>query len=97
VVDVAVVELGSVQSSGDPELSDRERALTALVAQLEEALASREVIGLAMGIIIARTGHDRDHAFRLLIEQSQHENRKLRDVAADIVDTAERRRPGGAG
>ena len=94
---MGVMEVGTVTSASDAELSARERELTVLVAQLEEALVSRETIGLAMGIIIARTGRDRDHAFRVLIQQSQHENRKLREVAAEIVVNAERSRTSGTG
>jgi AmiR/NasT family two-component response regulator len=33
-----------------------------------------------------------DEAFDTLVTQSQHENRKLRDVAADIVARSQRRR-----
>jgi AmiR/NasT family two-component response regulator len=97
VLEEAAVDVDIVMAEGDGEATPRERALTMLVAQLQHALSTRETIGLAMGIIIARTGRDRDHAFRLLMEQSQHENRKLRDVAADIVSRAERQRGAGVG
>ena len=41
------------------------------------------MIGQAKGIIIASIGCTSDEAFDLLKEQSQTENRKLRDVAAE--------------
>ena len=37
-----------------------------------------------MGIIIGSKGCSADEAFELLTRQSQHENRKLRDVAIDF-------------
>jgi GAF domain-containing protein len=52
---------------------------------LQEALATRETIGMAKGILMATTGCSADDAFDLLRTRSQHQNRKLRDVAADMV------------
>ena len=60
---------------------------------LERALAGREVIDLAKGIIMNSMGCTPDQAFNTLVEQSQAENRKLRDVAADIVARARRGAP----
>jgi AmiR/NasT family two-component response regulator len=51
------------------------------------------VIDMAKGIIMNVTGCGPDEAFASLVKQSQHENRKLRDVAADIVARARRIRP----
>jgi GAF domain-containing protein len=59
---------------------------------LEQALVGREVIDLAKGIIMNAIGCGPDEAFDTLVKQSQQENRKLRDVAADIVARAQRRR-----
>jgi GAF domain-containing protein len=59
---------------------------------LEQALVGREVIDLAKGIIMNAIGCGSDEAFDTLVKQSQQENRKLRDVAADIVAHAQRRR-----
>ena len=53
--------------------------------QLRTAMVSRETIDLARGIIIGTTGCSPEDAFRRLVHQSQHQNRKLRDVAAGIV------------
>jgi GAF domain-containing protein len=49
------------------------------------ALVSREVIGQAKGILMAQSGIGPDEAFELLRQSASREERKLRDVAADIV------------
>jgi GAF domain-containing protein len=61
-----------------------------LADQLTEALESRVVIEQAKGILIA-SGKTGDEAFDVLRRASQTRNRKLRDVAADLVAKAERR------
>jgi len=63
-------------------------------ANLERALDSRDLIGQAKGVVIVTVGCSSEDAFRLLRDQSQHENRKLVDVAAEIVERAQRRRAG---
>jgi hypothetical protein len=62
------------------------------LASLRRALESRDVIGQAKGIIMAAIGATADEAFALLVKQSQGENRKLTDVAADLAALASRRR-----
>jgi GAF domain-containing protein len=59
-----------------------------IVQHLEAALASRPVIEQAKGIIMAGEGLTPDEAFDVLRRASQRENRKLRDVASDIVARA---------
>ena len=59
------------------------------VADLRGALASREVIGQAEGILIERERITADQAFDVLRRVSQHLNIKLRDVAQHLVDTGE--------
>ena len=59
---------------------------------LTDALASRDVIGQAKGILMGRDGVDADAAFALLAAESQRENRKLRDVAQDLVRSVGHRR-----
>jgi GAF domain-containing protein len=58
--------------------------------QLRVALESRELIGQAQGILMAREGCSPDAAFDLLREVSQRTNRKLRDVALDVVSAIQR-------
>jgi GAF domain-containing protein len=53
--------------------------------QLEQALASRSVIDQALGILMAQQRCTADEAFALLRTHSQNNNRKLRDVAADLI------------
>ena len=48
-------------------------------------MASREIIGEAKGIIMERQGCTRDEAFDILRRASQRENRKLRDLAEELV------------
>lgn len=58
-----------------------------LTQQLQDALKSRAVIEQAKGVIMARRDVDADVAFALLRQQSQQENRKLRDVARTVALT----------
>jgi len=60
---------------------------------LKDALASRDVIGQAKGILMSQDGIDADAAFALLAAASQRENRKLRDVAQDLTRSVDRRGP----
>lgn len=61
-----------------------------LAEQLEEAMRSRAVIEQAKGVIMGDRRCDADAAFRVLREMSQRGNRKLRDVAQEIVDNVSR-------
>jgi GAF domain-containing protein len=56
-----------------------------LSEQLRDALATRAVIDQALGVLMAHNTCDFETAFAILRESSQHQNRKLHDVAADIV------------
>lgn len=55
------------------------------LAQLHVALKTRDVIGMAKGILMERHGVDPDRAFDLLVKASQHANVKLRDAAEWLV------------
>ena len=57
------------------------------VAQLEKALTSSRCIGAAIGILMASRQVPQDRAFELLKESSQRANRKLYDVAAELVES----------
>ena len=52
--------------------------------------STRDLIGQAKGIIMASLGCSPDHAFELLVKQSQAENRKLIDIAAGITAQVQR-------
>ena len=58
------------------------------VAQMKEAMASRAVIEQAKGLIIMQEQCGSDAAFAVLARISSLANRKVRDVAREIVDQA---------
>jgi hypothetical protein len=58
-------------------------------ANFQAALATREMIGQAQGILMERERISPDEAFDILRRASQHLNIKLRDVAQDLVETGE--------
>jgi AmiR/NasT family two-component response regulator len=60
------------------ELSDQ-------VSQLKVALDSNRRIGMAMGLVMGQLGVADDEAFDALRRISQNTNRKLRDVAHDVI------------
>ncbi|SET37105.1 GAF and ANTAR domain-containing protein [Geodermatophilus poikilotrophus] len=60
-----------------------------LAENLQKAMEFRSVIEQAKGILIERHKLTADQAFRLLTEASMHTNRKVRDVAEDLVLTGE--------
>ncbi len=64
-------------------------------AQLHEAIATRQGIGEAMGIIMSRYKVPEDRAFEVLKRVSQARNVKLREIAREVVETGEV--PGGEG
>jgi ANTAR domain len=57
-------------------------------AHLKAALRSRTVIGQATGLLMATLNMAPDEAFAELARVSSHANRKVRDIAAEIVATA---------
>ncbi|MHB1709982.1 MAG: GAF and ANTAR domain-containing protein [Acidimicrobiales bacterium] len=58
-------------------------------SNLNEALATRELIGQAQGILMERERLTSDQAFDILRRASQHLNIKLREVAQGLVDTGQ--------
>jgi GAF domain-containing protein len=60
---------------------------------LQAALESRAIIDQAKGILIERYKVTADQAFQLLARASMTTNRKLRDIADDLVRTGELRLP----
>ena len=59
------------------------------VANLHTALASRDVIGQAKGILMERYRIDAVHAFDLLVRASQRTHRKLNVIAEQLATTGE--------
>jgi len=56
---------------------------------LEEALQSSREIGMAVGVLMASGKIPQDEAFDRLRQASQNLHRKLRQIAAEVVDTGE--------
>lgn len=74
------------------DVEDATEAMTVEIRRLENlhgALASRQVIGRAEGILMQRELITADQAFDLLRRASQHLNIKLREVAQYVVDTGD--------
>ncbi|MFI1988471.1 GAF and ANTAR domain-containing protein [Actinoplanes sp. NPDC020271] len=61
-----------------------------LAGHMQTAMESRAVIEQAKGIIMGQRHCSADEAFTILSRASQESNRKLRDVAAELVDRAQR-------
>ncbi|MEV4283500.1 GAF and ANTAR domain-containing protein [Actinoplanes xinjiangensis] len=61
-------------------------AQTTLAQHREIAMRSRAVIEQAKGIIMGDRRCSADEAFTILTNLSQHSNRKLRDVAATLIE-----------
>jgi GAF domain-containing protein len=61
-----------------------------MAEQLQTAMASRATIEQAKGIIMGAVGCGPDTAFERLVQQSQHENRKLREIAEELVRRQDR-------
>jgi GAF domain-containing protein len=57
---------------------------------LERALETRGIIDQAKGILMARTGTDADQAFESMRRASQRSNRKVFDLAREIVESTGR-------
>jgi hypothetical protein len=71
--------------------ADREHDYEVQVANLRLALESRDLIGQAKGVLMVTKRCTADQAFAMLVKQSQHENRKVVEIAADIIKQTNRR------
>jgi hypothetical protein len=74
------------------ELEARDELHAQELETIRRALETRDLIGQAKGVIMASMGCSPDESFMLIVKQSQHENRKVTDVAAEIVQRATSRR-----
>jgi AmiR/NasT family two-component response regulator len=59
------------------------------VEHLRKALASRDVIGQAKGILMERFRVKAEEAFHLLVESSQRQNVRVADLSVQVADTGE--------
>jgi phage terminase small subunit len=86
-------QMTDAQTLHDGETAAATAAHDHEVDGLQHALASRDMIGQAKGVIMAALHCSADEAFALLVKQSQAENRKLTDIAVDITANVQRRAP----
>ena len=59
------------------------------VRDLRAGMATREVIGEAIGILVERRRITRRQAFQLLVQASQHNNVKLHEIARLVCETGQ--------
>jgi GAF domain-containing protein len=78
-------EAFAAQCTAALTLSLRQVRQAQLQHQLAEAMVSSSVIDQAIGILMAQQRCTAATAFDLLRQASQNRNRKLRDIAADII------------
>lgn len=83
--DVEAAQIITSMGSGYVLHANRIRAQHDLADQLQGALESRDLIGQAKGILMARGGVDAGTAFDQLRTVSQQQNVKLREVARKVV------------
>jgi DNA-binding response OmpR family regulator len=57
------------------------------VGQLRQALQSNRATGTAVGIVMTRYDLDSERAFQVLVRASQQNNRKLTDIAEELIRT----------
>jgi len=70
------------------ELQRRDELYAHETDMIREALETRDIIGQAKGVVMAALSCSADEAFHLLRQQSQHENRKLVEVAVEVAKRA---------
>lgn len=86
--DVEAAEILATMAAGYVVNATRMQQQRELQRQLETAIESRDIIGQAKGILIAREGVSGDRAFEMLRSLSQSSNVKLREVARRLVESA---------
>jgi GAF domain-containing protein len=86
-----LAELLARQASATLACASALEAAERMTAQLREALETRDLIGQAKGILMERESCAPEEAFDMLRRASQRTNRKLRDVANDLVSSRVRR------
>jgi GAF domain-containing protein len=97
----------NLYSTESEEVSDEAKSMAELFAaqaavalsanrrrlHLDAGMQSRQLVGEAVGIVMERYQLDEHHAFQFLARTSTSSNIKLRQVAQDLVDEANLRRP----
>lgn len=83
--EVAWAMLYTTAAEGIVRALARYRSMRELADNLRQALISRTVIDQAKGVLMATQRVSADEAFDLLVDRSQRENVKVRDLAHEIV------------
>jgi ANTAR domain len=68
------------------ETSSRVEQLEAEIAQLKDALARRQQIGVATGLLAQRFAISPERAWSLLVRLSQNGHVKVRDIAQALIN-----------
>ena len=93
--DDATVPIGTILAAHAALAFDRARDREQ-ISGLEQALSSNRTIAMAIGMLMATHRIKEREAFDLLRVASQRSNRRLRDIAEDVVRTGGLRRGPGA-
>ena len=72
--------------AGRPDTSSRVAELEAEIAQLKDALATRQQIGVATGLLAQRFAITPDRAWSLMVRLSQNGHVKVREIAQAVID-----------
>lgn len=88
------VETDTTEKAGSTESTSSHDLTVAQdrISNLENALVSSRIIGIAIGIVMERHKLESADAFHLLVQASQRANLKVRDLAEQLVYTGEIRR-----
>lgn len=84
-------ELAQHQKDHADDLEARDEAHLQETEAFRRALETRDLFGQAKGVLMASLGCSPEAAFDLIVKQSQHENRKASEIAAEIVERARNR------
>ena len=69
-----------------PDSSSRVAELEAEISQLRDALARRQQIGVATGLLAQRFAISPDRAWSLMVRLSQNGHVKVREIAQAVID-----------
>lgn len=80
LADAAAILLGAAQPVEAP---------ARLSAALQAALVSRETVGMAAGVLMAREHQDPEAAQEALLAAARAQGRRVAEVAAQVLETAQ--------
>ncbi|WP_229904920.1 GAF and ANTAR domain-containing protein [Lentzea cavernae] len=85
--DEGLMRLFTTTASATIASAQHSQRLHDQIQSLERALVTRAVIDQAKGVLMAVHKCSADEAFDMLVQRSQHENIKLRDIARNLLDS----------